>query len=64
MDNFKFIESFNYFKNKKFRNKLIYIYNPIQKIKINNKIKKKIKNNSINWRLEKQKNFIGLLKQL
>tara|TARA_B100001027_G_C16235891_1_gene316984 strand:+ start:85 stop:876 length:792 start_codon:yes stop_codon:yes gene_type:complete len=56
------IESLQYFKNKKFKNKLIHIYNPVNKIH-NNKIKKKNKNVILSiGRLEKQKNFIGLLK--
>ena len=59
------IESLNYFKNKKFRNKLIYIYNPIQRIKIHNTINKKNKKIILSiGRLEKQKNFIGLLKAI
>lgn len=55
-------ETFNYFKNKNFKNELVYIYNPIKIIKKKN-IKKKNKNFILSvGRLEKQKNFLGLLK--
>ena len=59
------IESFNYFKNKKFKNELIYIHNPVEKINNNNKIDKKNKKIILSiGRLEKQKNIIGLLKAI
>ena len=56
-------ESFNYFKNKNFKNKLAYIYNPIKFNKQKKNIKKKNKKYILSvGRLEKQKNFLGLLK--
>lgn len=56
-------ESFNYFKNKNFKNKLAYIYNPIKFNKQKENIKKKNKKYILSvGRLEKQKNFLGLLK--
>ena len=56
-------ESFDYFKKNKFKNKLIYIYNPIKNHKKSYKIFDKNKKFILSiGRLEKQKNFVGLLK--
>lgn len=55
-------ESLNYFKNRSFDNELICIYNPIRILKRKNKIKNKNKKYLLSiGRLEKQKNFLGLL---
>lgn len=56
-------ESLNYFKNKNFKNELIHIYNPIKNLKNTHTGNKKNKKFILSiGRLEKQKNFLGLLK--